>query len=393
MRFRHPDGSVVHVAYGSNVHPAESVEGIIEQARRYSGGVRAALGVPRLGVGLWLPARAAAELASDIEAVERLRLVLRLHGLEVVTVNAFPYRGFHDEVVKRAVYHPSWAEQPRLDYTLDCARVLAMLLPDDAARGSISTLPFGWRTPWFADRDDLAREHLEQLTEGLSKIAAEIGRPVQVGLEPEPGCTIERVSDVVERLSWLDPDYVGVCLDTCHLATEFEHGPTAVAQLEAAGVAVVKVQASAALHAEDPSDPQTRAALESWTEDRFLHQVREERGGRVVGRDDLPLALGGERPLPGQRPWRVHFHVPLHADPEPPLTSTREHLVECLDALVGGGTPVTDHIEIETYTWAVLPEGQRPHDDATLVAGLAAEIDWLREQFAKHGLTPMEASA
>jgi hypothetical protein len=158
-------------------------------------------------------------------------------------------------------------------------------------------------------------------------------------------------------------------------------------------VSVVKVQASAALHAEDPSDPRTRAALESWTEDRFLHQVREERGGRILGRDDLPLALAGERPLPGQRPWRVHFHVPLHADPEPPLSSTREHLVECLDALVGGDHPVTDHIEIETYTWAVLPEGQRPHDDATLVAGLAAEIDWLREQFAKHGLTPMEASA
>ena len=186
MRFRHPDGTVVHLAYGSNVHPAETVDGIVEQLRRYGGGVRATLDADVLVVGLWLTAEAARVLAVDPDALDRVRRVLRLHRLEVVTVNAFPYAGFHDPVVKRAVYRPDWSVRSRLDYTLDCARVLARLLPDDAARGSISTLPLGWRSPWYADRDAAAHEHLSQLAEGLAKIAIEVGRPVRVGIEPEP---------------------------------------------------------------------------------------------------------------------------------------------------------------------------------------------------------------
>ena len=389
MRFRHPDGTVVHLAYGSNVHPAETVDGIVEQLRRYGGGVRATLDADVLGVGLWLPAEAARVLAVDPDALDRVRRVLRLHRLEVVTVNAFPYAGFHDPVVKRAVYRPDWSVRSRLDYTLDCARVLARLLPDDAARGSISTLPLGWRSPWYADRDAAAHEHLSQLAEGLAKIAIEVGRPVRVGIEPEPGCVIERVDDAVERLDDVDRDYLGVCVDTCHLATEFEDGQAALARLDAAGLPVVKVQASAALHADDPRDPATRAALAAYAEDRFLHQVREPRGARVAARDDLPDALDGTRPLPGHGPWRVHFHVPVHADPEPPLRSTRDHLVESLGGLLGGERAVTDHVEVETYTWGVLPAEQRPHDDAGLVAGIAAEVAWVRDRFVELGLTPM----
>lgn len=389
MRFRHPDGSVVHLSYGSNVHPAESVDGIVEQLRQYGGGVRAALDADLLGVGLWLPAEAARVLAVDHDEVARLRRVLRLHRLEIVTINAFPFGGFHDPVVKRAVYRPDWSTKQRLDYTLDCARVLGMLLPDDAERGSISTLPLGWRSPWYADRDAVAREHLDQLAEGLAKVELEIGRPVRVGIEPEPGCVIEKVGDAVERLAGLDAvasGYVGVCVDTCHLATEFEDGPASLDALAGAALPVIKAQASAALHAEHPDDPATRAALAGYVEDRFLHQTREPRGGRTIARDDLNEALSGERPLPGHNAWRVHFHVPVHADPEPPLTSTRDHLVASLAGLVGGEAPATDHVEVETYTWGVLPAELRPRDDAGLVAGIAAEIGWVRDRFLDLGL-------
>ncbi|HSK26321.1 MAG TPA: metabolite traffic protein EboE, partial [Jiangellales bacterium] len=231
MRFRHPDGSTVHLAYGTNVHPAEDVDGLVDQLRRYGGGVRAALGASRIGLGLWLPARAAASLAGSPGEVERMRRVLDLHGLEVVTVNAFPYGGFHAPVVKRAVYRPDWAEQARLDYTLDCARVLARLLPDDVARGSISTLPLGWRSPWYADRQDVATGLLDRLADGLAKVTADAGRPVRVGLEPEPGCVVETTADAVERLAGLDREHLGVCLDACHLAVGFEDAAEAVAAL------------------------------------------------------------------------------------------------------------------------------------------------------------------
>ena len=224
-------------------------------------------------------------------------------------------------------------------------------------------------------------------------MAAELGRPIQVGLEPEPGCVVETTTDAADRLSRLDPDYLGICVDTCHLATQFEDGPEALERLQQAGLTVVKAQASAALHAEHPADAETRAALGNFVEDRFLHQVREPVGARVSGRDDLGAALDGERPLPGRNPWRVHFHVPVHADLEPPLTSTRHHLVDSLAGLVGGPHPVTDHLEVETYTWGVLPTNLRPTDDAGLVAGIAAEVGWVRERLVDLGLEPMEGRA
>lgn len=405
MRFAHPDGSTVHLSYGSNVHPAETVEGIVDQLRHYGGGVRAALGAERIGVGLWLPAVAARELARDHEALERVRRVLRLHRVEVTTVNAFPAGGFHQEVVKRAVYRPDWSQRARLDHTLDAARVLAQLLPADAGYGSVSTLPLAWRSPWDRDREAAARDHLDQLAEGLAKVEVDTGRRVRVGMEPEPGCVVGRVQDAVTWLPGLtgvEQDRLGVCLDTCHLATEHEDGPSAVASLRDAGLAVVKAQLSAALHAEEPADAATRSALAAYAEDRFLHQVREAppasgapvgSGAAVTGRDDLAEALGGDRPLPGHRPWRVHFHVPLHAEPAAPLRSTRDHLLAAMRSLVGGDSPVTHHLEVETYTWGVLPGHLRPRDDAGLVAGIAAEVAWARDALVDLGLEPVEAAA
>jgi len=394
VRFRHRDGSVVHLAYCSNVHPAETVAGLLGQLRSYAASVRTTLGADLLGVGLWLPAPAARVLARDPAVLADFRRELDALRLEVVTVNAFPYGGFHDQVVKGAVYHPDWSEAARLDYTVDCATVLARLLPDDAAEGSISTVPLGWRSPWFADRDAVARQRLGELADALGKISAEAGRPIRVGLEPEPGCVIDTTQDAVERLAdVVDTASIGVCLDTCHLATGFEEGADAVRRITVAGLSVVKAQASAALHAEDPSSPEVRAALAAYAEDRFLHQVRERRGARVDGRDDLPAALGGRRPLPGKNPWRVHFHVPVHAELAAPLRSTSDHLDASLGALVGGGHPVTRHLEVETYTWSVLPEGSRPTDTHGLVAGIAAEVAWVRDRLLEHGLEQITGSA
>ncbi|GAA1979237.1 metabolite traffic protein EboE [Isoptericola halotolerans] len=397
MRFRHPDGTVLHVSYGTNVHPAQDVDGLVDQLRRFAGPVRRRLGADRLGLGLWLPAEATHRLAADPSAVGLLRKALEHEGLEVVTVNAFPYGNFHAPVVKKAVYRPDWTQDARLDYTLDCAQVLTELLPDDVARGSISTLPLGWREPWDATRSAAARDRLDRLADGLGVLEDRTGRTVRVAFEPEPGCLAETATGLADHLRGVDTDRLGACVDLCHLATEFEEPTAALAALRGAGLPVVKTQVSAALHCEDPRDPAALEALEEFAEARFLHQVRERHvtgsagtgGTAVERRDDLPDALGrvdGTPGLPGDGPWRVHVHVPLHATPRPPLRSTRDVLTDALDLLVGGPHPVVDHLETETYTWSVLPAHLRPRDDDGLVAGIAAELAWTRGQLVDRGM-------
>ncbi|MDX2554838.1 MULTISPECIES: metabolite traffic protein EboE [Streptomyces] len=383
MRLRHPDGTAVHLGYCSNVHQAEDLDGVLAQLADHAEPVRERLGVDRLGVGLWLARDVVTELAALPGELKHLRDELAVRGLETVTLNAFPYAGFHREVVKKDVYLPDWADEARLRHTLDCARLLAALLPDDAARGSVSTLPLAWRTPWPPDRADTARRALDRLTAGLAEVEADTGRRIRVGFEPEPGCVVETTAQAVRELRGLDPERLGVCLDACHLAVQFEEPGAALRRLADAGLPVVKLQASCAVEAADPADPAAHAALRRLAEPRFLHQTRTatwQEAPDVRGVDDLPDALDGGLPT-DTGPWRVHFHAPLHADPEPPLRTTADQLTQVLAGLLGGTSADCDHIEVETYTWSVLPE---PPID--LPGGIAAELAWARDRLTGLGL-------
>ncbi|MFF9898284.1 metabolite traffic protein EboE [Streptomyces longispororuber] len=397
MRFRHPDGSTVHLAYCTNVHPAETLHGVLAQLRDHCEPVRRRLGRDRIGIGLWLAKDAAHTLDTDPAALRGLRAELDRRGLEVVTLNGFPYDGFGAGEVKYRVYKPDWADPERLEHTTALARVLTRLLPDDVTEGTISTLPLAWRTAFGADRARAAHAALATLGRRLDALADLTGRSVRVGLEPEPGCTVETTGDAIEPLTAIGHDRVGVCVDTCHLATSFEDPRTALDALAVAGVPVVKTQLSAALHAEHPHLPAVRAALAAFDEPRFLHQTRTVPRGpctatgtapataALCGTDDLGEALTGDA-LPDTAPWRSHFHVPLHAAPAPPLTSTLPVLQEALARLVGGPRPRTHHLEVETYTWQALPPGLRPRARAQLADGIAAELALARDLLTDLGL-------
>ncbi|MEJ5869052.1 metabolite traffic protein EboE [Pseudokineococcus sp. 5B2Z-1] len=423
MRVSRPDGSTVHVAYCTNVHPATQLDGIVEQLRTVAVPVAERLGLradgERLGVGLWFPAGAARVLDADLAAgapaggpVRRLREELDRLGLEVVTLNAFPYGDFHAPVVKHAVYSPDWTEPARLEHTLACARVLAALLPDDVAGGAVSTLPLAWYRPWDDARRAAAGRALGALARGLGDLERRSGRRVRVGLEPEPGCVWEVLDDALAGPDALpallaggpddepppadDAGLVGVCLDTCHSAVGFDDLDDLVGRLtdRPAGrprVPVVKLQASAALHLEDPADDGDRAELAAFDEPRFLHQVRERRAdGSLATADDLPRALrepahGG---LPRLSPWRCHVHAPLHADWEGPVRPVTAPLTSALHGLVRDAPPAVrvDVVEVETYTWSVLPAAHRERSGGTgtsaadLVGGIAAELAWTRDR-------------
>ncbi|MFG2148545.1 metabolite traffic protein EboE [Streptomyces sp. NPDC048696] len=373
MRLRHPDGSTVHLAYCTNVHPAETLDGVLAQLRDHCEPVRRRLGTDRLGIGLWLARGAAAELSADAAALRGLRAELDGRGLEVVTLNGFPYDGFGAEEVKYRVYKPDWTDPERLEHTADLARLLAALLPDDVTEGTISTLPLAWRTGFDTAAQQAAHSALRALAGRLDALEEETGKSIRIALEPEPGCTVETTADAIAPLTAIGSPRIGICVDTCHLATSFEDPATALRALHTAGIAIPKAQLSAALHAEDPSSPEVRSALAEFAEPRFLHQTRTRNGAELLGTDDLDEALAGPA-LPDTAPWRAHFHVPLHATPEAPLTSTLPVLRETLAGLVGGPVAHTHHLEVETYTWQALPAGLRPRDRDRLADGIAAEL-------------------
>ncbi|MFE4994667.1 metabolite traffic protein EboE [Streptomyces mirabilis] len=385
MRFRHPDGSTVHLAYCTNVHPAETLDGVLAQLRDHCEPVRRRLGRDRLGIGLWLARDAAHALVTDPSALRGLRTELEHRGLEVVTLNGFPYEGFGAEEVKYRVYQPDWADPERLAHTTDLARVLAQLLPDDVTEGSISTLPLAWRTAYDQERATAAHTALTTLAERLDALHELTGRSLRIGLEPEPGCTVETTRDALAPLTAIGHDRIGICVDTCHLATSFEDPHTALDALAQARVPIVKSQLSAALHAEHPHLPEVRAALAAFDEPRFLHQTRTLTAAGLRGTDDLGEALAGDA-LPDASPWRAHFHVPLHAAPAAPLTSTLPVLRAALTRLVGGPHPLTRHLEVETYTWQALPPELRPRARAQLVDGIAAELTLARDLLTDLGL-------
>lgn len=356
------------LSYCTNVHPAEDLDGVLAQLDTYALPVRERLGAETVGVGLWLAADVAAGLADDAGDRRRLAAELEARGLAVQTLNAFPYGGFHDRVVKHAVYHPRWTDAKRLRYTLDCVTVLGDLLWPQAEYGSISTLPLGWREPWNRMHDVRAGIALDEVTRVLRTVRARHDQPIMLAVEPEPGCVLDTVADTVTWLSdRVDPDHIGLCLDTCHLAVSFADPAREVERIYRSGLRVAKVQASAALHVDDPADERARSALAEFAEPRYLHQVREYTStGQILAADDLD---GGLRDLPAAGPWRVHFHVPLHARPCAPLTSTTDVLVDSVRALAVWDRP---HIEVETYTWNVLPGAREQH----LVTGIADELRW-----------------
>jgi sugar phosphate isomerase/epimerase len=385
MRFRHPDGSTVHLAYCTNVHPAETLDGVLAQLRDHCEPVRKRLGRDRLGIGLWLAKDAARALTTDPVALRGLRTELDRRGLEVVTLNGFPYEGFGAEEVKYRVYKPDWADPERLAHTADLARLLAALLPSDITEGTISTLPLAWRTAIDPARRDVAYAALTTLAERLDALEELTGRSIRIGLEPEPGCTVETTGDAIAPLTAVARDRIGVCVDTCHLATSFEDPATALDALAAAGIPVVKSQLSAALHAEHPERAEVREALAAFDEPRFLHQTRTLTPEGLRGTDDLGEALAGGA-LPDSAPWRAHFHVPLHAAPAAPLTSTLPVLKDTLTRLVGGAHPLTRHLEVETYTWQALPPELRPRARTQLADGIAAELTLARDLLTDLGL-------
>ena len=347
----------LHLTYCTNIHPAVGWEAVLESLRGHAPALKARLSPEApFGIGLRLSGAESAELLEG-DRLARFREWLDAEGLYVFTLNAFPHGTFHGQPVKADVHAPDWRSEERVQYTLRMVEILDGLLPD-GVDGTISTSPLSYR-PWLPD--DAA---WRRCTENVLRVARALaGTRIALAIEPEADGAL---ADTADLIAWwpdeLDRDRVTVCFDACHAAVAYEEPAAALDALAAAEIRVGKAQLSAALRV-PPGAP--AAELERFADPIYLHQVAQREDGALRTWPDLPEALGEL----GEGECRVHFHVPIFLAGYGALESTQAHLRECLERVRG----VTSHLEIETYTWDVLPAEMK----ASSVDSIAREYEWV----------------
>ena len=341
-----PDGRKIALCYSMNVHPGEGLDDVLAALERFVVPLRERLRVEGpFAVGLRLANRAAEETESR---AGELKDTLDRHGLVAVTVNAFPYGDFHGERVKEDVYRPDWSQSSRALYTLRAAVALAAV-NERGAHVSLSTVPLSYKA-WRPSMNAVTNRYVDMIN-SLQAVERKSGVRVSLGLEPEPFCLLETAREAVDwwvghlmpacRASFgrgaedLARNHLSVCLDTCHHAVRWEDVNEVIDLYQEHEIPISKIQLSSALEA--PSTDE----LAPFAEPRYLHQVVAQ-GGEA--RDDIDV--GGPR-IEG--PVRCHFLVPVHKEEVGGLKTTRDEMVK------GLRLDVTDCLEIETYTWDVLP--------------------------------------
>lgn len=389
-----------HLTYCTNIHPGEDWSSVFHNLKTYIPQLKQRLSPEAsFGIGLRLSNAASEALLTD-DHLQQLQGWLASVDCYVFTLNGFPYGGFHHQVVKDQVYAPDWSQGDRLSYSQRLVKILATLLPA-GLDGGISTVPLSYKS-WWAATDatifEVSSRHLAQIAADMAEIEAQTGQYLHLDLEPEPDALLENTDEVIaffqtgllrEGKSYLQQHYglkaqtaetwlrrhICVCYDTCHFAVEYEDPATALAKLQTAGIAIGKFQLSSAIRVPIPTDlaqrQVLRQSLEAFVESTYLHQVIEQQAsGTLRHYPDLGEAL----PLLATSDaveWRTHFHVPIFIDQYPPLASTQAHISAILQQL--SAAPGCTHLEIETYTWDVLPNDMK----VDIITSIQREYEWV----------------
>jgi hypothetical protein len=381
-----------HLAYCTNVHPGEDWRQTFDSLKRRTLAVKNQLGCKQsFGIGLRLSDQASRELIDPDQLLEFQRW-LEKHECYVFTINGFPFGRFHAGRIKEQVYAPDWTSTQRLEYTTRLFELLTRLLPP-GVEGSVSTLPGSFKE-FIHDRDqvELIHKNLWLCVEHISRLSDKSSLKLHLGLEPEPLGLFENSQETVRffsELRELHPgdsrldQHLGVNYDTCHFAIEFEKPQDAIARLQAHGIRLSKIHLSNALRLH-PS-PAALKGLAAFADDVYLHQVVARRkDGSLTRFKDLPLALKasiGELSDDADE-WRVHLHVPLHCQKPGNFDTTSDHVLGLL-GLLQAQPNLCSHLEMETYTWAVLPEPLKTRD---VSEQLVSEYRWTLRHMAERGL-------
>lgn len=353
-----------------------------------------------MGIGLRLSGSASLELLAPGE-LDRFKHWLAENQAYVFTINGFPHGDFHHTVVKENVHSPDWTTDERKIYTKRLIQVLQQLLPD-GMDGGISTSPLSYRH-WF-ETPEARTLAIEQATMNILEVVQELiwvhqktGKLIHLDLEPEPDGMIESGA---EYISWYEnhllrvgipfikkvfnieekeaesliKSHLCLCYDVCHFSIGFENHLQILKQLAEKGLKIGKIQISAALRAKFRSPAINAQILESFkqfNEPTYLHQVvARNEDGELKRFPDLDQALEGFD-LSKAQEWRAHFHVPVSISAIGQLQSTQEDILRVMT--IQKSNPFTTHLEVETYTWEVLPEGLK----VPITQSIINELKWV----------------
>ena len=388
-----------HLTYSTLVHPADNWEQLWQSVNTYLPQVKARVSPDQgFGVCLRTSAPTMAELSSDASKVADLQAFLNNNDLYVYTSNAFVYGVFKNQVIKEHVYEPDWRTEDRVQYTMQVADLLAALAPEGISP-SIQSAPLGFKSRVTGDDVvDVYTTNVVRVVAHLVRLHKDTGKVVTLGLEPEPRCYLETTDEAVEyftthlfsdrtagRLAKLtglnDADaaaamrrHTGVVFDIGHQAVGFEDVPVSLRKLVDNGVQVVKLQEAASMSMPDVTQ-QTVDALQTFAKTIYLSQTCQKKDGMTTWFVNLEDAFEDWYRNPGPRQWRTHFHVPVFLDDLGAFGTTRFALEQAL--AVHKQTPLSDHLEVETYTWDVLPGHLKSGD---IVEYVTRELDWVKGQ-------------
>lgn len=388
-----------HLSYCSNIHPGEEWATHFLVLQSSIPEIKAAVSPEtKMGIGLRLANQASIDL-SEKSNFDTFKNWLEVNDCYVFTMNGFPYGGFHNVVVKDQVHAPDWTTPERTNYTIRSFGLLAKLLPNNLTEGGISTSPlsyrFWWKTPEaLEEATKTATKNIISVVEALIDLKASTGKTLHLDIEPEPDGILENSDEYIDWYkNYLLPmgieqlvskgfssekaveaikTHIQLCYDVCHFAVGFEAPQMVIDKLETEGLKVGKIQISSALKVDFSSDTEEKLkVIAQYNEPTYLHQVVAKRkDGSFVKFQDLTEAIAGfEENISS---WRVHFHVPLFLENYGVLSSTQSDIVDTIN--VHKNKAFTNHLEIETYTWGVLPtEFQAPLNESII-----REINWVK---------------
>jgi len=380
-----------HITFCTNIYAGESWAAHFAVLKDSFPVLKAQLSPEKpMGIGLRLSNLASIELLES-NRLQEFKQWLSDVGGYVFTMNGFPYGGFHNTRVKDQVHAPDWTTNERLDYTIRLFNILADILPE-GINGGISTSPLSYK-PWFSGADEreiataAATENILKVAEELRQLKDQTGKTLHLDIEPEPDGFLESGPEFID---WYEnillksgkltediiKEHITLCYDVCHFAIGYEQHAEIINELTEKGILVGKIQISAALKAKLPEAVSERTAvvneLARFNEPTYLHQViAKQRDGTLVRYPDLSNALADKENTTSTE-WRAHFHVPIFVENMDLVQSTQADIKAVLD--YHKKKPFSNHLEVETYTWEVLPAKLK----APLNDSIVRELLWVK---------------